>query len=138
METTLAICLIIACIVIIVQHIIIRKSYSDLEGLKESFTNIRKKVDEYGKIETEYNELVDTYNGLLEEHKNVIETHNDMLDDFKKSRNYVKYLADINEYLLSIHSFNTQSSKRFEEFLQDTSEKYGVENIIKKEENENE
>jgi type I restriction enzyme R subunit len=61
-----------------------------------------------------------------------------IVDDFKKSRNYVKYLADINEYLLSIHTFNTLTSKKFEEFLQVTSEKYGVENIIKKEGKENE
>lgn len=138
MKTALAICLIIACIVIIVQHIIIRKSYSDLEGLKESFTNIRKEVDEYGKIETEYNELVDTYNRLLDEHKDVIKTHNNMLDAYKKSKNFVEYLQDISEYLLSIHRFDYQTSKQFEEFLQTASEKYGVENIIKKEEKENE
>ena len=145
METTLTICLIIACVVIIIQHLLIRKSYSDLEHIKESLTNIRKEVDEYGKIEEDYNKLVDKHNKLVEEHnelvseyKKVVTTYNELLKDFKKSKGYNGYLADINEYLLGLQTFNKKSAQMFEDFCQESADKHDVENIIKKEENENE
>lgn len=134
----LIICLVIACIVMIAQHLIIRKSYQDFEGYQETLLDIKKDVEEYSKIEDDYNKLVDDYNGLLKEHKDTIAKHNSLVDDFTKSKKYLSYLTDINEYLLSVHSFNKDTSEKFEEFLQTTSEKYGVENIIKKEGKENE
>jgi len=138
MNTTLIVCLVLACIVIIVQHVFIRKTHSNIEEYQETLLDIKKDVEEYSKIEDDYNKLVDEYNALLKEHKDVINKHNNMVDEFKRSKKYVDYFADINEYLLSIHSFNKLTSKKFEEFLQATSEKYGVENIIKKEGKENE
>lgn len=134
----LIICLVIACITLIVQNLIIRKSHQDFDEYQETLLDIKKDVEEYAKIEDDYNKLVDDYNSLLKEHKDTISKHNSLVDDFVKSKKYLNYLTDINEYLLSVHSFNTLTSKKFEEFLQVTSEKYGVENIIKKEEKENE
>jgi hypothetical protein len=122
----------------IAQHLIIRKSHQDFEGYQETLLDIKKDVEEYSKIEDDYNKLVDEYNELLKEHKAAINKHNSLVDDFIKSKNYLNYLTDINEYLLSIHSFNEDTSEKFEELLQATSEKYGVENIIKKEGKENE
>ena len=144
-NTILIISLIIACITIIVLYILNKKMYVDLDIIKNKFADIRKEVDKYAKIEEEYNKLVDKHNKLVEEHnrliseyENIIKTHNNLIKNFNKSKGYNGYLADINEYLLGLQTFNTKSAHKFETFCQEAADKYGVENIIKKEVKENE
>lgn len=144
-NTILIILLVITCITIIVLYILNKKMHDDFDTIKNKFADIRKEVDEYAKIEEEYNNLVDKHNNLVNEHnrlvseyEKIIKTHNNLIKDFNKSKGYNGYLADINEYLLGLQTFNTKSAQKFEDFCQEAADKYKVENIIKKEVKENE
>lgn len=144
-STILIIALVIACITIIILYILNKKMYGDFDIIKNKFADIRKEVDKYAKIEEDYNNLVDKHNLLVSEHnrliteyENLIKTHNSLIKDFNKSKGYNGYLADINEYLLGLQTFNTKTAKKFEDLCQQAADKYKVENIIKKEEKENE
>ena len=130
-DPILIILLILSCITIVILYAKTKKMYNRFIDLKNKFASIREEIDKYAKIEEEYNTLVSEY-------EKVIKTHNNLIKDFNKSKGYNGYLADINEYLLGLQTFNTKSAQKFEDFCQESADKYGVENIIKKEEKENE
>ena len=144
-DPILIILLILSCITIVILYAKTKKMYNRFIDLKNKFADVKKEIDEYAKIVTEYNNLVDKHNNLVNEHnkliseyEKVIKTHNNLIEDFNKSKGYNGYLADINEYLLGLQTFNTKSAQKFETFCQEAADKYKVENIIKKEVKENE